>query len=73
LEAIKRLGFDTDKPDYPLAITPLYHAMGFFLLNANLARGQTIVFIQNYKDEVVFDAIQKYKVSSFYGLSYGIF
>lgn len=53
---------DNSANDHPLILTPLYHAMGFFLMSANLARGNTNVLIQRYTEEAVFDAIQKYKV-----------
>ncbi|KAI6171714.1 hypothetical protein M3Y98_00892800 [Aphelenchoides besseyi] len=47
--------------DYTVLILPLYHAMGFFSLVANVARGNTVVLIQNYTEEKLFSAVQKYR------------
>ncbi|KAI6195687.1 hypothetical protein M3Y94_01017100 [Aphelenchoides besseyi] len=47
--------------DHTVLILPLYHAMGFFSLIGNTARGNTVVLIQNYTEEKLLSAVQKYR------------
>ncbi|KAH7701044.1 Protein ACS-14, partial [Aphelenchoides avenae] len=56
-------GYDPKESQYTVHFLPLYHAYGFFSMNASLLFGSTVVIIRRYTPQLLLACIEKYKAA----------